>query len=225
MRTQLAIILSLSSACGGPTTDVTEPTAEPVTTATAEPTTAPTSAPTASPTSAPVDTTSEAGDEWKVESGKAKGVTLENDAGKMLTLATLGWTSFTRSTKPKSDAAIPNANVTFATVSGDDAVVSEVVCALPAWEEFSKDPATLATTLVPLVAKDAVPAAALAKLKPALLACGGGKQLRVEWEFKESALVGAKAVGGDAKASACVKTALAKGFMMDTGVCAATIAP
>ncbi len=218
-----ALLLILLCACGGPQGDVTEPTADPVTSTTSEPTATP--AATADASSGPADKPPpEDESEWTIEKGDANGVTLSN-AGATLTLKTLGWTSSLRKTKPIGNKSITSANVSFATVTADDVVATDVVCALPAWPDFPNDPLTLASTLVPLVMKDAVPAAAITKVKPALLACAGGKQLRVEWEFKESKLVSSKVDGADAKTNTCVKKALANAFMMDSGVCAATLAP
>lgn len=225
MRTHLALTLFLCS-CGSSQGEPTEPVAPADPIATSEPTATPTASATAEakPETKPEEKP-DAGEEWSIETGNAKGVTLDNDTGGSLALATLAWTKFLRKTKPLGNAAMPNANVSFGSVTADGAVASDVVCALPAWADFPKDPTTLAATLIPLVAKDSVPAASLAKIKPALLACNAGKQVRVEWEFKESKFVGAKVDGADAKTNTCVKNAVAKAFMMDSGVCAATIAP
>jgi hypothetical protein len=221
-------LLFLLCACGGAKGDAAQPTAEPIgPTVTSEPTASATASP--SSTAAAVEgkpqQKADEEDSWTVETGSAKGITLNNDAGGELKLKTLGWTSFLRKTKPIGSKTMPNANVSFATVSADDAVASDVVCTLPEWPDFPKDPATLAATMVPLVAKDAVPTAALLKAKSALLACSGGKQLRLEWEFKESKLVTVEFEGADAKTTTCVKNAVAKAFMFESGVCAATLAP
>ena len=85
--------LTLLCACGGPQSDVTEPTADPVKSATSEPAVSPSA--TAGVSSTPADKTppkDESGEKWSIETGSAKGVTL-NDAGASLTLKTLGWTS------------------------------------------------------------------------------------------------------------------------------------
>ncbi len=83
----------------------------------------------------------------------------------------------------------------------------------------------MASLLIPLVAADALPAAAVAKSRTALLACAKGKPVRLAWTFAESKLVSAKAEGLDAQGSACVNGVLAKTFMLGSGVCAATLTP
>ncbi len=225
MRRSLLVIALVG--CSSSRGEIAEPTAEPSSPPTAnEPPSTPAPSESASaPAEAKPESEGGNEEEWKVEKGTADGVELSNDQGGSLKLKKLGWSSFLRKNKPLGDARVPSANVSFATVSADDVVVADVVCALPAWPDFPKDPATLAATMVPLVAKDSVPAASVAKVKTALLACASGKQLRLEWEFKDSKLVSAKAEGADAKTSACIKGALGKAFMMDSGVCAATLAP
>lgn len=175
-----------------------------------------------SPQAAP---SADAGEEWTVEKGTATGVDFSNELKARLVLDSLGWTSFKRKSKPIGDARMPSANVSFATVSANDSVASDVLCALPTWAASPKDPLTMASVLIPLVAADALPAAGLAKSRQALLACAGGKPLRVEWKFEGSKLVSAKVDGADAKTSACVQGAVGKAFMVGSGVCAATLAP
>ena len=222
---RIASLLLFVCACGGSRPEAAEPPADPIAPATSEPPAA-TEPPAPSASAAPEEKTApkaEASQEWTVEKGSAKGVELTNEAGASLKLKTLGWTSFKRKATPPGGSA-SSANVWFATVSADDVAVADVECTLPAWADAPSDPLTLAATLVPLVAKDSVPAAAIAKIKPSLLACGGGKPMRLLWHFENDKLVAAKVEGADAKTSACVKTAMAKAFLLGSGICLATVA-
>lgn len=213
-------------ACGGSQGEVADPGPPPVYEAPASVRPAETSSASAIPSAVPeAPPKAEAGEEWSVEQGSAKGVDFSNEQNQKLQLDTLGWTSFKRKSKPLGDARMASANVSFATVSANGAAASDVLCALPPWGASPKDPLTMASVMIPLVAADALPAAALAKSRPALLACGKGKPVRVEWTFAESKLVSAKAEAMDAQGSACVNGVLAKTFMLGSGVCAATLTP
>lgn len=220
---RIASILLLVCACGGSRPEVAESPANPSAAATSEPA-AEAPAPASGAPEENAEPQVEPSQEWTVERGSAKGVELTNDAGASFQLKTLGWTSFKRKATPAGGSAT-SANVWFATVSADDEVVADVECTLPAWADPPSDPATLAATLVPLVTKDSAPAAAVAKIKPALLACGAGRPLRVLWHFEDDKLVATRVEGADAKTSACVKAAFARAFVLGSGICVATVAP
>ncbi len=226
-RTHPLLVSAFLFACSSSPGEAVQPTAEPITSPPETASPATTAAPSSTTTAdAEIDPKAGAGEQqWAVEKGSAKGIDLANDQGEKLRLETLAWTSFKRKSGTLGAAKMPSANVSFATVSANDVVATDVLCTLPPWADIPKDPLTIASAMIPLVVADAVPAAALTKSRPALLACANGKALRIEWEFKDGKLVNAKADGADAKTTACVKGAMAKSFMLESGLCAATLAP
>ncbi len=240
MRTSPLLAILTVAACGGSQPDANDLAATAVA-HTAEPTSASTAAaaPEPSPTgpasgvaTAPPKTTTAAdtgsgksSQRWSVGSGSGKGLSVENEIGQKLSVASIAWTNFLRQAEGLPLKEPSGANVSFASVTADGASAKDVVCRLNAWDSPPTDPLTMGVAIVSFVLVDAVPSAAMLKHRAALLACNGGKSTRVSWVFEKSKVTQAEVVGGDAKASACVSNVLKKSVAANSGACHASLDP
>lgn len=231
----MALALVLVCACSGSQSEGDgpfSPTAEPkLTSAAGTASEAPTEpaasgAPSASAPPAASSSASkvEASEKWQVASGSAKGLELDSETGQSLKIAVLSYTSALRQSEPLNDKDLTDANVRFATITADGATATEVVCKLPAWEK-GPDGVALIAAVPALVIQDAAPTGALLKNKKPLLACAGGKALRVRWTFESGKVIKAVVLDGNDKSNACVLAALERSVALESGMCVATITP